>query len=87
MIKFFKYIFSKRPYKLLGRGGIEFKRADQLFYVDTNNFLGKNNSVEIFYRDIRCLDADMDLPDKDKMDIAGELKKALQKDGGNATIL
>lgn len=86
MINIFNF-FVKKPYKFLGRGGIEFKKNNLRFYIDTNNFLGKDNSVEIFSREVKCINFDVNLTLDEKREIANQLKEALYKNGINSIVV
>ena len=87
MINFIKRLFKKKQYKFLGRGGISYSNGKEEFYIDTNNFLGKGQDVEIFYKDIRLMNSEKVLSELDKKKIAITVRDLLEKDGIKTDIL
>lgn len=87
MINFIKKLFKKKPYTFLGRGGISFHNGGEEFYIETNNFLGKGNDVEIFYKDIKSLNSEKILSESEQKEIAVTVKKLLEDDGIRANLL
>ena len=86
MFYFLKNIFKKRPYTILGRGGISYREEGKEFYIDTNNFLEGSYGIQIFYTDIRSVNSEQLLDEKEKKRIASRLKELLEKDGTRAEI-
>jgi hypothetical protein len=87
MIYYLKSLFKKSNYKILGRGGIEFLSHGKIYYVDTNNFIDGNDTIEIFYKEIKLIGNDIQLNDNEKKELAKILKTLLGKDGLTANIL
>lgn len=86
MINLLKSFFKKRAYTFLGKGGISFRYEGCEYYIDTNNFLGNNYGVEIFYKDIRLINNSLSLTDLEKKKIAFKVKNILEKDKVDVTI-
>jgi hypothetical protein len=87
MLYFIKNLFRRKPYTILGRGGISFADGTKNLYVETNNFLEGSCEIQIFYKDIRVINSDEVLSETEKKQIAITLKSLLEKDGTKSEIL
>lgn len=77
-MNFFKF-FSKKKITYLGRGGIKYRQGTKNFYIDTNNLLAKDLTIEIFRSDVKTEDGEL-LDEENGQRIAIEVKKLLEED-------
>lgn len=86
MINYLKALFSKKPYKFLGRTGIGFNDGNLNYIVNTNDFLSNSKEIEIFYKDINSLEDGILFTEREKREIALKLKYILEKDNYKVII-
>ena len=79
----FKGLFrwSKKPIKLLGRGGITYNDGKREYYIDSDNMPPEDSGigVVIFYKGIKLRNDKTPLSEDEKRRIAYEVKGLMEK--------